>query len=309
MSGIPRWRHTEWPNIIPPVPRKTKTGRRSPPTNTSPFADVLARIDETADRGSPVDSVPSGFPSVDRLLGGGFRRGDLIVLGGDVGSGKSALALAAAVRAAEDRRSVVFYTGETSLASVVERILAIEGRARVDDLRRGTLDEATRASIGAAAVRLRDTSLTIERLPASIDDVATDLGRRVATALAIVDPLQMLAIVGSVQDETLAQAIRRLKRLAVDADVAILATAHLPQLGTRADRRPNLDDFGALGAVKQHADVVLGLFREGMYDATRSLEGATELHVLKNRSGATAYADLYFYAQWMRFEDLVEPDR
>jgi replicative DNA helicase len=291
------------------VPRKTKTGRRSPPTNASPFADALGRIDETADRGSPVDSVPSGFPSVDRLLGDGFRRGDLIVLGGDVGAGKSALALAAAVRAAEGRRSVVFYTGETSIARVVERILAIEGRARVDDLRRGTLDEATRASIGAAAVRLRDASLTIERLPASIDDVATDLGRRVATALAIIDPLQMLATVGPAQDETLAQTIRRLKRLAVDADVAILVTAHLPQLATRADRRPNLDDFGALGSVKQHADVVLGLFREGMYEATRSLEGATELHVLKNRSGATAYADLYFYAQWMRFEDLVEPDR
>jgi replicative DNA helicase len=291
------------------VPRKTKIGRRSPPTSVSPFADVLGRIDETADRGSPVDSVPSGFPSVDRLLGDGFRRGDLIVLGGDVGAGKSALALAAAVRAAEGRRSVVFYTGETSIARVVERILAIEGRARVDDLRRGTLDEATRASIGAAAVRLRDASLTIERLPASIDDVATDLGRRVATALAIIDPLQMLATVGPAQDETLAQTIRRLKRLAVDADVAILVTAHLPQLATRADRRPNLDDFGALGSVKQHADVVLGLFREGMYDATRSLEGATELHVLKNRSGATAYADLYFYAQWMRFEDLFEPDR
>ena len=306
---MPRWRHAEWPNIIPPVPRKTKTGRRSPPTNTSPFADVLALVDETAERGSPVDSVPSGFPSVDRLLGGGLRRGDLIVLGGDVGSGKSALALATAARAAEERRSVVFYTGETSVARVVERILAIEGRARVDDLRRGTLDEATRASIGAAAVRLRDASLTIQRLPASIDEVATDLGRGVATALAIIDPLQMLATVGAVQDETLAQTVRRLKRLAVDADVALLVTAHLPHLGTRADRRPTLDDFGALGAVKQHADVVLGLFREGMYDATRSLEGATELHVLKNRSGATAYADLYFYAQWMRFEDLVEPDR
>lgn len=270
---------------------------------------MLARVDETTDRGSPVDSVPSGFPSVDRLLGGGFRRGDLIVLGGDVGSGKSALALAAAVRASEERRSVVFYSGETSIGRIVERVLAIEGRARIDDLRGGSLDDATRASVGGAAVRLRDAALTIERLPESVDALATDLGQRVATALAVVDPLQMLADGGATQDEALAHVVRRLKRLAVDADVAILVTAHLPQLAARADRRPNLDDFGALGAVKQHADVVLGLFREGMYDATRLLEGATELHVLKNRSGATGYADLYFYAQWMRFEDLVEPDR
>ncbi len=46
-----------------------------------------------------------------------------------------------------------------------------------------------------------------------------------------------------------------------------------------------------------------------MYDAAQSLQGATELHVLKNRGGSRAYADLYFYEQWMRFEDLVDPDR
>ena len=243
------------------------------------------------------------------MLGGGFRAGDLIVLGGDIGAGKSALALAAAVRAAQDGSNVLFYVGETSVERVAERVLAIEGRARVDDLRRGTVDDATRASVGAAAVRLRDAPLTIDRMPPTVEQLATDLRRRARTQFAIVDPLQMLASGGSAQEEELASAVRRLKRLAVDTDVALLATAHLPHLAARPDRRPQLDDFGALGAVKQHADVVLGLFREGMYDATRLLEGATELHVLKNRSGPTAYADLYFYAQWMRFEDLVDPDR
>jgi replicative DNA helicase len=233
----------------------------------------------------------------------------LIVLGGDVGSGKSALALGAAVRAAQEGRSVVFYPGETSVGRVAERILAIEGRARVDDMRRGTLDDATRAGVGAAAVRLRDARLAIERMPASVEDLAIDLGKRRESELAVVDPLQMLAPGRFAQDEELASAIRRLKALAVDRDVALFVTAHLPQLAARSDRRPQLDDFGALGAIKQHADVVLGLFREGMYEAQRTLEGATELHVLKNRSGSTAYADLYFYAQWMRFEDLVDPDR
>lgn len=290
------------------VTAKRKAGRLRA-AEASPLTTVLARVDQTADGASPLDSIPSGFPSVDRLLGGGFRAGDLIVLGGDIGAGKSALALAAAVRAAQDGRNVVFYDGETSVERVAERVLAIEGRARVDDLRRGTIDDATRASVGAAAVRLRDVPLTLDRLPPTVEQIATDLRGRPTAQLVVLDPLQMLASGGSPQDEELALAVRRLKRLAVDAGVALLVTAHLPHLGARADRRPQLDDFGALGAVKQHADVVLGLFREGMYDATRLLEGATELHVLKNRSGSTAYADLYFYAQWMRFEDLVDPDR
>jgi replicative DNA helicase len=73
--------------------------------------------------------------------------------------------------------------------------------------------------------------------------------------------------------------------------------------------RPALDDFGALGAVKQHADVVLALFREELYQPAPGQEGASELAVLKNRHGGTSYVDLYFYKQWLRFEDMVDPDR
>ena len=89
----------------------------------------------------------------------------------------------------------------------------------------------------------------------------------------------------------------------------MLVTTHLPNLAAREDPRPTLDDFGALGAVREHADVVLGLFREGMYDPARALEGATELIIRKARHGATGYVDLYFYAQWTRFEDMLDPDR
>ena len=39
------------------------------------------------------------------------------------------------------------------------------------------------------------------------------------------------------------------------------------------------------------------------------ITGATELLVRKNRNGRTGYVDLYFYAQWLRFEDMLDPDR
>jgi replicative DNA helicase len=61
--------------------------------------------------------------------------------------------------------------------------------------------------------------------------------------------------------------------------------------------------------VKQHADVVLGIFREEMSQPNSGVDGATELLVLKNRNGNTGYVDLYFYKQWLRFEDMLDPDR
>ena len=53
---------------------------------------LVDRVDQQRPGDVPSDTVPTGFPSVDRILGGGLRRRDLVVLGGDVGSGKSALA-------------------------------------------------------------------------------------------------------------------------------------------------------------------------------------------------------------------------
>ena len=281
-------------------------------SDISPLSILLGQVDAVADGAPPKDSIPSGFASIDRLIGGGLRRGDLNVLGGDVGSGKSSLALAIALRTAEAKRGTLFLSGEMSRERVMERTLAIEGRARIDDLRDGSLDDATRASVGAAVVRLRDVMPHVERVPPqgvrAIADLVDDRWR---LELLVIDSLQALASGdrGLSRDEELASAVQALKHLAIQLDVAVLVTSHLPHLTARQDRRPQLDDFGALGAVKQHADVVFGLFREEMYEPSRGNEGATELAVLKNRSGGKGYVDLYFYAKWLRFEDMLDPDR
>jgi replicative DNA helicase len=101
-----------------------------------------------------------------------------------------------------------------------------------------------------------------------------------------------------------------LKALALERHAALLVVAQLPGFDARRDDpRPRLDDFGVLGTVKQHADQALAVFREEMYNPGGGVEGATELLVLKNRNGPTGFVDLYFYRRWMRFEDMLDPDR
>ena len=289
------------------------TTKGDPPAPSEAIAsslpELLGQIDAIAEGAPDSDTIASGFPSLDRSIGGGFRRGDLAVLGGDVGSGKSALALAIALRSAE-LHSVAYFSGEMTPQRLMERVLAIEGRVKVDELRQGALDELARARVGAAVIRLRERLPRFGRLSIDADTGLADGWEETGVPdLVIVDSIQGIGGGRREAAEEQASAVRALKALALDAGIAILATAQLPQLATRPDRRPQLDDFGALGAVKHHADLVLALYRESMYDTARDVEGATELLVRKNRHGNTGYVDLYFYAQWMRFEDMLDPDR
>lgn len=272
---------------------------------------VLERID--AGVAAPEDSVPSGFPSLDALLGGGMRRQDLVVLGGDVGAGKSALALGIALRAAARGTPVVFFSGEMDEARLMERALAIGGRVRVDDLRSGRLSDSTRSSVGSMALTLRGAPLVLLPLTdPDFDTLARRIGEHAEAALVILDYLQLVPPVHrrATQDEDLALALKALKALALERNVPILVVAQLPHhIGQRPDPRPTLDDFGALGSVKQHADIVLALYREEMYHPGPGVEGATELIVAKNRNGPIGFVDLYFHRPWMRFEDMLDPDR
>ncbi|MFO0072756.1 MAG: DnaB-like helicase C-terminal domain-containing protein [Gemmatimonas sp.] len=271
----------------------------------SPLTRIVARVDRTGEGQVDPELVPTHFPSIDRLFGGGFRRGDLIVLGGDDSAGSSALALAVALRSAS--RALIVST-EMQPERISERALAMSARVSVEHMRLGAVDEAERARLAAAALSLRDRAPVVETL---LDGGITAIERAVeatpGAALVIIDTLEGTLQRDHGQADALGFAVLALKRLALSRQLAVLVTAHLPALDrTRADRRPRLADFGLGGAVGTHADVVLGLFREEMYEFDRGVSGAAELLVLKNRGGARTYVDLYFDARFGRFEDVAE---
>lgn len=277
-------------------------------TDSPTLAFLLRRLDAAADGAPAPDVVPTGFDGIDQYLAGGLRRGDLVLLAGDVGSGKSALALGMALRAARAGHDVAFMSGETTPDRLLERIAAIEGRFAIGDLRRGRLDEETRLRASMVLSELRDSLPAFSFIASpSPKALAEELRRSLDLEFAVVDGLAALLPGTRPRAQELAAALTLLKRVAVELGIAMVVT-HTPAaaLADRSNRRPTLEDLGAISAAREVPDLILGIYREQLYDLPIASGGETELLVLKNRNGPTGYVDLYFFRQWMRFEDVGE---
>ena len=98
----------------------------APPAARAPATPV----EMSALVGEEVGRLALGWPEFDRVLGGGFVPGSLVLLGGDPGIGKSTLLLQAAGTMAEAGGRVLYLSGEESARqlSLRARRLGIGGR-------------------------------------------------------------------------------------------------------------------------------------------------------------------------------------
>jgi replicative DNA helicase len=240
---------------------------------------AIAAFDAAKDSAA---AIATGFASLDRLLNGGLRAGQLAVVGGRPGSGKSALLQQIANANAAAGRGVVFITAEMTAGELAGRGLKAIGRER------------------------------FRRLPVWFGETA-DLGRLVAETrlavrrngvrLLIADYLQLLSdgLRGrnSVREQEVAAVSRALKRLAVESGIAILAAAQLNR-ASESKERPSMADLRESGAIEQDADLVL-LLRAGDDDGSGVRE--VELAVVKQRNGPRGKVDLQYCGRKFEFRE------
>ncbi|HEV2558486.1 MAG TPA: DNA repair protein RadA [Microvirga sp.] len=108
--------------------------------------------------------TPSGIAELDRVTGGGFVRGSVILLGGDPGIGKSTLLMQASAALAKKGHRVAYISGEEAVAQVRLR--------------------AERLGLADAPVELASET--------NVEDIVATLTQGRAPALAIIDSIQTM---------------------------------------------------------------------------------------------------------------------
>ncbi|MEZ4256753.1 MAG: DNA repair protein RadA [Polyangiales bacterium] len=149
-AASPRWHGRcptcgAWNSLHEEVHREV--GKKGGVGKSAPVraAKSLALGEVVADGGG--ERWPTGIAELDRVLGGGFVRGGVVLLGGDPGVGKSTLLLQALAALAKDGVPVLYATGEESASQVALRArrLAPDGVDSVRVLASTELDDVVRS--------------------------------------------------------------------------------------------------------------------------------------------------------------------
>jgi replicative DNA helicase len=276
--------------------------------------EIRKQIEEFSQSKTFITGIPSGFPQLDEKTAG-FHPGELIIVAGRPGMGKSSFGLTIAKNVAlNENLPVGFFSLEMAKDQLALRLISFVSKIPLKKLRLGHINEEEKEI-------LDDAIKLLSKAPIFIDDSAslttTDLrikAKRMKKEhdiqLLIVDYLQLVRGVRkySSRQEEVAEVSRSLKSLAKELEIPVIALAQLSrQVEHRSDKRPQLADLRESGQIEQDADLILFLHRPDYYyrikgkDVPPELKNKVEIIVAKQRQGETGVVEAMFVPELSLF--------
>jgi replicative DNA helicase len=262
-----------------------------------------------------VIGVPSGLLDLDDLTSG-FQDGDLVIIAGRPGMGKTALALSLLRNAAlEGNVGVGMFSLEMANHQLAMRLLCAEARVDSHFVRTGNLPKTHWKNLSLAVGSLAEAPIYLDDTPALTVLELRAKARRLKAehniGMIVVDYLQLMQGPKGVESrqQEISVISRSLKALAKELEIPVVALSQLSRaVEQRADKQPQLSDLRESGAIEQDADVVIFLYRPWVYSQDDEDEGIAKIIVAKQRNGPTGSVEASFISKYARFENLSQAE-
>lgn len=258
---------------------------------------------EARERGRPT-TVPTGSRHVDDLLDGGLRAGELVIVAGRPGAGKTAYALGLAADAASKGARVGIVSLEMGAGELADRVLSRSSCVPLAKIRTGVMDSMLgewREAVSGLDLRIATPTV------ATVASIATQARRWLARGLdlLVIDYLQLVKHDRADRhDLAVGNTATACKRLARELRIPVVL---LSQLNREVERRhgkappdeprwwehvelPRLSDLRDSGQIEQDADLVLFPVRAEQYGV--QVPHSAALCVAKQRNGRTGVVPL-----------------
>lgn len=288
--------------------RGNETLRSANEITKKTFSDIETRYDK---HGGLI-GIPSGLIDLDSHISG-LIGGDLIIVAGRPGMGKSALAGCIAANVAEAGTTAAIFSLEMPGESVITRILANRAGINSRHLRRGWIGESAWPGITDACANVAQWNLFVDDkpdiTPAEIRAKARKLKKDHNLGLLIVDYIQLVRVTGrhDSREQAVAEISRSLKTIARELDIPVIGLSQLNrQVDGRPDKHPMLSDLRESGAIEQDADIIIFIYRDEAYNKNEDnpKRGIAELDIAKHRNGDIGRFEVIFETKTQRFRNM-----
>ena len=243
---------------------------------------ALESVLDAIEHGGEVVGVPTGLKALD-VATGGFSGGQLLVLAGRPGMGKTCLSLGIAKGAAEAGYNTAFFSLEMQCKELSLRLasdLCYEGNDNVPYFKaiNGDLTQAefNHFQLGMSKadqlpIYITDKGgVTVHSVRAEMRRLRRYLQKEGKTLdFVVIDYLQLMRSSSHYRGnkvQEVSEITAALKVLAKEFDIPILLLSQLNRgLEQREDKRPLLSDLRDSGSIEQDADAVFFVYREYEY--------------------------------------------
>jgi replicative DNA helicase len=267
------------------------------------------------------DSFCLGFDTFSKDLH--LEGGDLVLIGGRPGSGKTAYAINIAERLSKQMKIGIFFSLEMTSRVLGRRMLSSMTQVKFSKIKNKygykSLTEEEYEKLGKKYKEFKEMPLSIiDKGGLFIDDIVNlskEHKRLHGLDYIIIDYAQLIRVKGKKSRyEEITEVSLSLKALAMNLNIPVIALAQLSRIvETRQDKRPVLSDLKDSGQLEQDASIIQFLYRESYYDENTSnkitredgeVMDVVEISNKKNRNGKVNIEYLAFHGDTQRFFEL-----
>lgn len=258
-----------------------------------------------------VTGISTGFNYINNSTGG-LHGGELIIIAGRPGMGKSSFAVNIAEHAAiNDNVTVAIFNLEMSKSMIVNRIICSQALVDSQNVRRGEFQPEDWQQICSVIDKLSGAPIYIDDSSSiTVSEIRAKCRRLKQTknlGLVVIDYLQLMQSSKKTDNrqQEISEISRSLKVLAKELDVPVIALSQLSRTSeSRSDKRPMLSDLRESGAIEQDADLVMFLYRDDYYNKESAEKNIAEVIIAKQRSGSTGTIKLGWQGRYTKFVNI-----
>lgn len=305
----------EFPRLVDPLARFVDRAISEREQESLEIQDVMKSVLDDAMHGIRVRPIQTPFSQLNHLTGGMFP-GELVVLAGRPGTGKTALALNIAVNSMYSGQKVGMFSLEMKAKALVQRIAAATQGLDAQAFRHGKYSQSDvqalkrfALAIGSKTKEHGDLFHIHDTTPIDVDFIRAECRkwkRKGSLDLVVIDYLQLIQPFyrrESTREREVAEITRAMKSLALEVEVPVLLLSQLNRaVESRNNKKPVLSDLRESGSIEQDADQVWFLSPWNVSESEKDII-SVNLFVEKSRNSATGRVPLEYHRSRLRFAE------